>query len=178
MWSVKCWIKVLKGIYKVKFTLLMPHQIRLISWLHINIFVEYSCTTAESCFSVTRIIKCSIECQKGPHLAFALHFSIYLSHALFMQRTTLSISSRSCNYCSIGTNRAFHISMIVKENLLNVMEHFFFYSVFSRIISQKLLAFSSWKYFFFFGYFLDISTVFFLTLTQSSDIFRDLSCLQ
>ena len=60
MWSVKCWIKVLKGIYKVKFTLLMPHQIRLISWLHINLFVEYSCTTPESCFGVTRIIKGSI----------------------------------------------------------------------------------------------------------------------
>ena len=125
MWSVKCWIKVLKGIFKVKFTLLMPHQIRLISWLHINLFVEYSCTTAESCFSVTRIIKGSIECQKGPCLAFALHFFIYLSHALFMQRTTLSISSRSYNYCAIRTNGAFHISIIVKGNMLNAMEIIF-----------------------------------------------------
>ena len=66
-----------------------------------------------------------IECQKGPYLAFALHFFIYLSHALFIQRTTLSISSRSYNYCAIRTNRAFHISIIVEENMLNAMEIFF-----------------------------------------------------
>ena len=96
-------------------------------------------TTTNTCLKRTAVYKVI-------HLAFALHFFIYLSHALFMQRTTLSILSRSYSYCVIRTNRAFHISMIVKENLLNVMEHFFFYSVFSRIISQKLLAFSSWKY--------------------------------
>ena len=84
-----------------------------------RVFMHYS-----RILSVTRIIKGSIECQKGPYLAFALHFFIYLSHALFMQRTTLSISSRSCNYCAIRTNTAFHISIIVEENMLNAMEIF------------------------------------------------------
>ena len=119
----------------------MPHQIRLISWIHINLFVEYSCTTAESCFSVTRIIKGSIECQKGPYLAFALHFFIYLSHALFIQRTTLSISSRSYNCCAIRTNRAFHISIIVEENMLNAMEIFFLLCFFSRNFTETTLLF-------------------------------------